>query len=387
MWPETWFYLGDGIRPSRVLDRDAARRLKSLLAPAVAGLKRFDCSPALIAEYYNKYSDPLCHDCWYGVQLGMAVWEQSQFFGSERPKPYVTESQWFRPSPRVRSLDQPVPANVASDLLSARELLNGLHERDWRQAVVAALEGYDLVLCLMVTFGQPWLCRTSPIDGEGEAWIWNDDGEFAHFGICSRIDNELGPPCILYLQSINPDAFPLLNAEAKRHFAPEPADLKIYCRLSALIRSAASDVAAITGQPVTLCSAGSRGCQYDAVTRSDRTAKLAWQGYTTKVVVPGDTRRNYRTNAEEPYPEEVYRLSLVMGRLEDADWREMFGWAFGLPLVDPQVLALYVEGDRAFLVRDNTVLKVDQAGLIFAGLCDYPQIEPRIPYMRLPKTD
>jgi hypothetical protein len=355
----------------------SAKALAALLTETAERLKAFGKTPCLVAEAPNKFNDAHHDDYWYAVQIGQTYWEQSQYF--EGSPTVIRERSEYQGEFTGQQLIAQGSLTASSNIASAPTVLDDLRKAGWRGLAEAALEGYDNVLAVVIQHGQVWLCCTYPVEGEGAAWIWTEGAGFVHFGTCNRLDQDIGSPCPLYFDKVNANAVEHLSADARQYFAPVIADAAANERLSSLVEDAARQVRAATDMPVNLCSRESRWGFYDHAARhSWKPAQVFWNAKSFNVVVTKGrwpaSSWNPRTKKEDPYPDEAYALSAVLKSLEDADWRSLFGKAFGVPLINTQMLSLFIGSSFAILVRENSTFLLDNGRLQFAGLCNFPNL-------------
>ncbi len=357
----------------QVQDEDAALELHRLIAAAADRMGSLGRSPWLLAEAPNKFNDATQDDLWYAVQIGGAYWEQSHFFeGYGVP--------WFQEHSRLAgetTADQIAPGSsvIASDeIASARSVLRSLEKAGWRELAKRALEGYENLLCVAWQHGQLWLCRTEPVSGEGDAWIWVPGLGFQYFGMCCRLDEDVGHAVPIYFHKINRDCLDHLSGEARQYFLPAILDAVSHRELSSVVQAAAEEAAAVTDLPLVLASRGSPSSPWEG-TRADWAPRLFWNGKHLDIDRLEELAPRSPSDPEERgrHAEEVYRLSAILERLEAADWRGLFGRCYGNPPVAGQVLALYVGTGYAILVRENTTFLVEDGRLECAGVGDFPE--------------
>ena len=377
-------HLGDNLYPSRVKDAAAARDLRAILDPAIERLRAFNQSPALIAECPDKFNDALSDDYWQAVQLGQIYWEQSHFFKENYPAGVKEHAHYGAEFPKLTQAADGRTI-VAHDIYAAWGILSDLQRLGWRQLADQALQGKTEILWLALDNGQPLLCKDSAVEGEGEVWLLRGDAGFTQFGICARIDQEIGNESPICFESINPYAFGLLTDAAKHHFMPSVIDEPAYLALTSLVSSTVNEVSAVTDVRIDFCSAGSRTSSHAFRVAPEGMPLVSYGRYTGGIVGADGAVPAWRGSGPVvPPPEDVIRMSPALRRLEEADWRGLFGRAFGAPLVSPQVLALFVDRSGAVLVRENAVFRVSPSGLVFAGLCDYPYLGGGAPDVRMP---
>ena len=366
-----------------VKDAGAARALYDLVARAADRFKVFGPVDVLVASAPHKFNDYSTDDQWYAVHIGESYWEQAQYFSgaSERvtepaPPPVIEERSRIKGDVTVDDIVTDASEAASGHIALARVILHDLEKAGWRAPADQALEGqYDTVLSLATQHGQVWLCRHCPIEDNGDAWLCTPDLHFVHFARCCRLDDEIGNAGPIYFGQVHPDALPYMTVEAQQYFAPEIRDGAAYRDLSALVDMAAREAAAVTDQPLTFASRRSRSGFWGGgrVGTADQPGgHLSWQGIWTRPVKPGMACKHWRTGKMEPCPEEIHRLSPILESLEGAKWRDLFGKAYGVPLIGRQQLALFVGPSHAVLARENSRFRIADGTLTFAGIGDYP---------------
>jgi hypothetical protein len=331
----------------KVKDRTAAAELVGVLQ-----------SPILLAECPNKYNGAGFDDYWYAAQLGMSRWERSHDFGTGSG-PWVTERVTFG-HPKS---DGPVPdCLLASDrLAAARNVLKGLQLKQWRELIGRALDGNkgnDSLIGLIHCFGQPWLYRSRPNCGGGDTWTWDEHGQLYHTAnALDRLDTKVGRwyPLGIFEQ-LDARRFSILTREAQRYFAPPIKDFASHEMLAKSLADVVAKVREITPELVVF----SLNAKFFAYSR------FVWKGVEYQ-----PRNRQRPTAVGEKLPVEVVLLDKLLGNILTSKWGEHFGAAYGSPL-RLQGLDLFVTGDDAVLVRDNSAFRIAHSGLTFAGLCDYP---------------
>ena len=374
----------------RVKNAEAAGQLQALLDPALAELRQLGSEPILIAECPDKYNDAFNDDYWYAAQVGAASWEQSHFFEGGDYASHIKEGYHLRGQILGGAVAEPARLATGKPLSKARAILHRLKDGGWRALAVEALRDRYPILCLAWQYGQAWFCLSSAVEGEGYAWALTPNGGFAEFGMCGRLDHEIGNPCPIWFSSIDPGAVRFLTPEARQFFAPRPIDSKAHRQLCTVIATAVADAAAANASEIAFLSAGSRASVYEDsgnVYSGARLPLVVVDGYEMPMLnADGTAPQDYRASVYDHCRDQLLSLSPIARRLEEADWRTLFGQAFGTPLVKPQMLALFVAGGRALLVRENSVFTVTGSDLVFAGLCEYPSIRDHPPTPVMPKS-
>ncbi len=357
----------------RVQDEGAALELQQLIAGAADRMGAFGRTPWLLAEAPNKFNDATQDDLWYAVQVGRTSWEQSHFFEGYGI-PWFQEHSVLAAETAADLIEPGASVTASDEIASARRVLRGLVKAGWRQLADRALEGYENLLCVAWQHGQLWLCRTHPASAEGDAWIWVPGLGFQYFGVCCRLDEDVGHAVPIYFHKINADCLNHLSDEAKQYFLPVVLDVQSYDELSSIVQAAAEEATAVTDLPLVLASRGSPSSLWEGF-RGDWAPRLYWNGHFLDIDRLEELAPRSPSNPEERgrHVEEVYRLSAILERLEAADWRRLFGRCYGNPPVAGQVLALYVGPGYAILVRENTAFLVEDGQLECAGVGDFPE--------------
>ena len=343
--------------------------------------------PFLVAAALDKFNDAGYDDYWYAVQLGGSYWEQSHYYKEERLEgevPRIKEQSYFLdPGPEDQALPPDCTASRA-DFDIARKLLRRLEKEGWRNLSLDALEGDPFeanLLCLAHVNGQPLFCRTTPNSCGGDVWLWDQDGMFHHIGYTDdRMDAVVGDCQPILFQELNVVKLHLVTPETKRFFQPIVEDREALQRLCERLSEATLKISRITDDLIVLKAKNSRptpqdraGHWFRAEIYHNRTGYPLYKPKTEPVTL-------FKSGWNHGGPTDVaVECSAILGALEgydtdhETDWRSDYSDAFGDPLSNGQMLALFVENGKAFLVRDHSVWEVVDSELEFVGLWGCPE--------------
>lgn len=358
-------------RPRAVRDTSALRSLAECIGKASAAVAAFGTTPCVIAEATHKFNDAWYDDVWQAIQIGSTYWEQSQYF-EDRPKAALREHSW---SSGDLSRDEMLASGSRArsvDIDTARSILRVLQTSRWRDLASAVFPGNHNLTALVLQYDQTWICRSTPNgSGYGDVWVATPDGGFLHVATCDeRLDQEIGFEFPLQLLTIVPDHLASLSTGARDFFLPSVRDRSAFDQLAQLLHEVEAEVKRLTREPVALSSQGffDRTGEFFDRCRTDQDQFVwgrEWFSWTHRKSL----RINPKTRSGEPYPEEVYQLSELLTRLKDADWRGLFGQAFGRALRRGQSLCLHCGATETALVRENTKFGLDGYSLQDPVIC------------------
>ncbi len=300
-----------------------------------------------------------------------------RFFSGFTHRPQIVENLVYGKEFTVDELVQSGSA-VSSELISrGRLVLRELNKNGWRALLQEAFGNYNEILCLSIHRNQLMLVHSSAYRGEGVAWIPYENNGFICLGDCGRLDDEIGNPIPVNFKRINGLAVKYLSREFQDFFVPIQRIPGVYKQFSIKLSEAVREIREITSQKVRLRSSTSRSDFSDgnhAVRYwPQRESSIGWNGTFAERVYP-NTYRGYdkETKTNIRYPDEIYKLGKVLQGLEEVKWREQFGAAFGDSLVVGQQMVMFVDDEQAFLIRENSAFEVLDDGLVFVGICEYP---------------
>ncbi len=374
---------------------DALQSLVTRVAKRMAALGR---DPWALAEGIDRTEGQRHDDVWHAVQLGRTFWTQTRRFAGT-PNPGVSESSSVSGDFTPEQLDAIGSKVVSNDVARLRDVLCDLVTSNWRDLMLAALDGDPSVLnvnCLIGQHDQVWLCRASSGEGWCDIWFWAEGRGFVHAGIGDRIDgrignlllNRTGNNWLVRFTQVDPAVLSFLPATARQYFVPSVKDHAALRKLSSMVQEAAMRAGAMTDLPLVLCSRDSRWHlrERSHESFSYRPPKIFWNGISTEPVRPGGRLRAPKTLKMVPCPDEILGLSAIIDSLEgterpqQSEWRGLFRRAFGVPLLRGQMLALFVGPSHAVLVREQSVFEIGSDGLRFVGLCSLPDCsKPEVP--------
>ena len=354
--------------PTIAPDSETCKQFVATLERVVPMLFDIDEDPVLIAECPNKYNDSGEDDLWMAAQCGEAYWERSLFFELS-------------------------PENVANDRSNKADL-DGLqrtrtvlwHARRWNWAHWAGQLSGGPLACLAAQHGQLLICKTNPIDGEGNAWTWSKERGLVHLATCDRIDQSIGELRPIVLRLLREDFWTCLTAEARAYFRPACTNEAANRALGQALDIATDQTRLITSERTALVSSDSYVQKADIF---DDGWRKPWvhvgnDSCLSTIVSPLEDRRR-KPKFDNPYA--VHALSDVVGQLEDGKWRSLFATAFG-NLREGDQLILMVTPARAQLIWEHSVFEVQDGLLKFRGLTDRADLYDRewFPSMH-PATD
>lgn len=358
-----------------ILDVDAETRLAALLTNAIASLKPLGAGTILVAECPDKFNDASWDDYWFGVQVDGAYWEEAQYFRYrgvvDGPRPRSTIDRILRTgraaSARAKdSLSGPYTKvryreRTGSNLDAARATLKTLHSSNWRAEVTRCLGNTNVrtgdVVGLGLQFGQPWLCVASSNDDTEIAFTVLENGRLVHMARCERFDQYFGQMFPLRLSGPRPDFASYLTPKAREHFFPPVRNESLSRKLCVLLRGATNrihSVAGASGKAVILTASDSLGSDYLTRTPPNIECDGQW------------------ALASEPKDSMFEQLGRILGDLELADWRGLFGrsttgvnWPYG------SLCLLRYPGQPPLLERELTAFDFQSDRLTAAGLINW----------------
>jgi hypothetical protein len=331
----------------------AERRLIPLLDNAIAQLSTLSADVALVAECPDRFNDAHQDDYWRAAQVDEALWEQSHFFKYKSP-----------PEFRERTHEL-----AGEKLAVARKVLKELEAAGWRDDALACTGRWGgKLLCLSLFHGQPLLCRTSPIDGEGSAWTWSTGSNLHHIASCERIDHSIGDPNPIGLNVFRPGIWQFLTPAAQSHFKPTVRDCESYVKLCTLLSETCERARHLTKEKVILVSPATRQFPGDERTGGQGFVSTETQGRDSRAVapLPGTHLTPFDMRPLPPILQELDRLLAV---LENAGWRQLFSTAL-CHLRSGELLALLIEADMPLLIWEQSVFELKNNSLEFRGLTD-----------------
>jgi hypothetical protein len=365
---------------SGALDRvSAARALHRLLESAGAELRALGPEPLLVAAAPHKFNDADYDDYWCAVQVGTHYWEQSQFFSTASGWPgggHVNEKTG------MRFVEGEEPgfgeSRLASDrIVGGRRILNRLERADWRALAEAALQR-EVVLALVVQFGETWFWMGDPRGGKlATVYLVHSTGIAQFAGEDGRMDHRVGEPDLVLAEQFHPEAVPHLGETAFRRFRPGVQDRKQADALGRRALAAATSVRRIASRLVLLRIGASRPPRYYYPGyRSD--------DYDQPSVTVGGTRfsRRFYVKQMNPYYGEDHRrrwaerfsivdfpaLEKIAVALTEEGFRAWFEASTGIDTFDHQDLHLLVTANALTLVYRTALLRIDdRGGLAWVG--------------------
>jgi hypothetical protein len=331
----------------------AEGRLIPLLDNAIAQLSALKADVALVAECPDKFNDAYEDDYWRAVQVDEAVWEQSHFFKYKSP-PEVHE-RTHEPS--------------GEKLAVARKVLKELESAGWRdEALACSGRQGGLLLCLALFHGQPLLCRTSPIDGEGSVWTWSAGSGLQHIASCERIDHRIGDPNPIGLNLLRPGIWRFLTQAAQIYFSPTVRDRQTYTKLCVLLSEVCERARKLTMERVILVSPTTRLFPGAEQTGGRGFVSTETYGSDSQAVAP--LPNTHVTPFDmRPLPPILQELDRLLAELENAGWRQLFSTALS-NLRPGELLALWVEADLQLLIWEQSLFELKNNSLQFLGLTD-----------------
>lgn len=342
------------------------------LTKVAANLTETGIEPLFLGECPNKFNDANHDDLWYAVQAGTAYWEQSHFF-EYSSGPLVREYTSYPTQLDVETIKQSGSTIVSDQISYLREKLRLLQKEGWRD-----LCGCENLSALVIERGQPWFVLETPNGSDGDVYSWDKDGMFRMGGV-SRIDQNVGKESILIFKTIDGGNVRRLGAGAKAYFEPHMHNKKSGEKLAKLLWDVTLRIRELSNRPFALRSI------YSRQNSSDNSVYQRPQSYSS------DLRRNegelrkptdgkwpmYRGRPDEElteYTDIAKMFHTCLGELEDADWRSLFGDAFGETVEMGQHLSLFADANLSVLMRDNVAFEVTPLKLARFGVFNYPDL-------------
>ena len=347
-------------------------QLLELLDTIADSLSEIGVEPLFLGECPNKFNDADQDDLWYAVQAGTAYWEQSHFF-EYRSEPLVREHTSYPTKRDVEEIKQ-AGATVNSDQISyLREKLRLLQIAEWRE-----LCDWDGLAALIVERDQRWLVLERPNDSDGEVYAW-DEYEMFRVGTVERIDQRVGKDRLLVFKTVDQEHVERLNDGAKVYFEPQTKNTANEEKLAEMLWDVTLQVRKMSDQPFAMCSRGSRqNVSDDTGFQPPRSYSRDLRRNEGELRKPKDGKwPKYRENFQQDpteYSDIAKTLHTCLAELEDADWRALFGKAFGEVVEKGQHLSLFANSEFSVLMRDNVAFEVKPNKLERLGIFDHPNL-------------
>ena len=341
----------------------AERDLIDLLDKTADRLATLGVEPVFIGECPNKFNDAFEDDLWFAVQAGEDYWEQSQFFHQDSGI-HANERSSYRAD---RDTAENSPTDIAATRITfLREILKCLQESGWRELI-----GHGGLIALVIERGQRWLVLEYPNIDDAAIFSWDAEGIFAA-GTMERIDQTIGQDKLLTFHTVEFADLDRLRGTARRQFMPELQDKEAETRFWQVLSSALNSILGEAKQLFALVSRNSRGPVHGRqIPSMASVVSIELEGQDGDLVHRrDDTWPKFRPKAGgDPieYSDLAKAMHGALGGFEKADWRGLFGSAFGEVLERGDQLAIIANQDIAFLIRGNAVFEISPAGLVYEG--------------------